>query len=393
MKFQSIALLIAFAARANADDDVPCLAKCDDAKLNCEFIVTRNQFIGELGYYSFEGETECEGTNPTLGIMKDVTYTFIQKDVSNYYHPMGFAYGADGALDDQPELEAGVAGPGSSGDCTDEETVFACPAPMYFADGEYLGAYSNNAVAAPVNSTSDNFGLDDYEPQFFYPLYQWSEQEFSVKLFYDDDSFTGDFFYFCHIHQYMTGRIKFVDANGDFINSVDEPEIPYEYQVPSEYDASCGTYGLEDFQLPNDECPAKFVCDQPKGAVGKFASCIDSMNCAMTVGMTTNVNEGANSAVALFIHQMIPHHQNAVNMCKALLKSGEADCDDITDEDDSACIVAASCQEIINVQNAQIQAYRGVLSELGHDQTDDCVVKIDDKPTLKTGKKKKRKTL
>ena len=62
------------------------------------------------------------------------------------------------------------------------------------------------------------------------------------------------------------------------------------------------------------------------------AECVDSMNYAMIVGMTTSVNQ--DNAIALFNHQMIPHHQNAVNMCKALFKSGETDCDDLADVED-----------------------------------------------------------
>jgi uncharacterized protein (DUF305 family) len=45
--------------------------------------------------------------------------------------------------------------------------------------------------------------------------------------------------------------------------------------------------------------------------------------------MTTD----ATSEIGLFIHQMIPHHQNAVNMAKALLKTGFS-CEDLTNEDD-----------------------------------------------------------
>jgi uncharacterized protein (DUF305 family) len=37
--------------------------------------------------------------------------------------------------------------------------------------------------------------------------------------------------------------------------------------------------------------------------------------------MTTGVM--ASDETALFIHQMIPHHQNAVNMAKTLLKSAK----------------------------------------------------------------------
>jgi len=45
----------------------------------------------------------------------------------------------------------------------------------------------------------------------------------------------------------------------------------------------------------------------------------------MFAGMTTNVNAG--SEAALFLHQMIPHHQNAVNMSKALLKTKTLNCE------------------------------------------------------------------
>jgi len=94
----------------------------------------------------------------------------------------------------------------------------------------------------------------------------------------------------------------------------------------------------------------------------------------MTVGMTTNVNQ--DNALALFIHQMIPHHQNAVNMCKALMASGEMYCDDITWEDTPDCNMSVLCYEIINDQNYQIQVMRTVLDNLTCDETDDCELNI-----------------
>ena len=50
-----------------------------------------------------------------------------------------------------------------------------CPAPMYFLGDKYLGTYSNDMSLASVTTNEDNFGLDDYEPLFFYPLPEWSE--------------------------------------------------------------------------------------------------------------------------------------------------------------------------------------------------------------------------
>merc|ERR1719362_47479 len=59
-----------------------------------------------------------------------------------------------------------------------------------------------------------------------------------------------------------------------------------------------------------------FMCSDEKN-YDQFASCFDAVNCAMhdqmKVAHTGNCQE-------LFINQMIPHHQNAVNMAKILLK-------------------------------------------------------------------------
>jgi hypothetical protein len=367
-----------------------CLADCkmDGDERVCTFTVSRDVFSGELGYYTFEGGGgDCSGTNPTLGMEKQVTYIFRQKDSANYYHALGFAYAADGALLDNPELEPGISGIGDIMNAC--ESAMTCPAPMYMKDGKYLGVYSNNEFISSPAVGGEDFGIDAYEPEFFYPLYDWlGAGEYKVALKFDTN-YDKDIFYFCHIHQGMTGRIKFVDSNGTPLFSADEPEIPYSYQVPSAYDQSCGTFGLEEFQLPNDQCPKKFVCDRPGGKVGEFAECIDSMNCAMLVGMTTNVNN--DNALGLFSHQMIPHHQNAVNMCKSLLKSGEAECANLEDEDDPACVVNVICEEIINVQNAQIQTLMGILEQLDLAPSDDCVVEVSKKDEKKKKKKQNNK--
>lgn len=371
----------------HADDRMPCLGACEGKKekKECKFSMKLNLHAGELGYYTIK---ECgDEANPTIGIEKDVTYIFSQEDETNYYHPLGLAYYSDGAHDDVDELEPGIAPPGSSSNCADGNL---CPAPMYIRSGEYLGVYSNNDKISPVNGDED-FGLDVYEPEFFANVIDWkSAGIYEIALKFDVDDFTQDIFYFCHIHQFMTGRIKFVNSDGVKLEAEDLPEIPYSYDEPSEYDKSCGTFGLDKFQLPHPECPKRFVCDAPdmSTSAGKLADCIDSMNCAMTAGMTTNVH--MDSSIALFIHQMIPHHQNAVNMCKSIMVSGDIDCEDMTDEDDSACVMRALCYEIINVQNFQIQTMKGVLDGEGYDETDDCTVKVD-MPKKKKNKKPKKK--
>ncbi len=81
---------------------------------------------------------------------------------------------------------------------------------------------------------------------------------------------------------------------------------------------------------------------------------------------------------------MIPHHINAVNMAKALLKTDTVDCPslvpsagantsaDVSDD----CPLDAILRDIIGNQNYQIQVMYGVLKDGGFPKTYDCVVDI-----------------
>jgi hypothetical protein len=171
----------------------------------------------------------------------------------------------------------------------------------------------------------------------------------------------------------MSGRIKLVDSAGEPLVVDNTPALGYEYDEVAEFDEKCGTFNTSNYQLPNDQCPDRFVCDVTGEGEGMadFAECLDAMNCAMMVGMTTD----ATSEIGLFIHQMIPHHQNAVNMAKALLKTGLS-CEDLTDDEDPNCIMEGIMREIINGQNAQIQNMRGVLESLEEPAYADCVVPV-----------------
>lgn len=164
----------------------------------------------------------------------------------------------------------------------------------------------------------------------------------------------------------MSGRIKIINSDGTAKYVEDVPELGYEYDEPSEFDQSCGTYNIDPWQSPNDMCPEKFVCDVPSDNVGlkEFSSCIEAMDCAMMAGMTNTVK--SNSEIALFIHQMIPHHQNAVNMAKALLKSEKLNCDDISDDENPHCVIEEIVRSIINGQNHQNKAMRGALEAEGY---------------------------
>ena len=109
----------------------------------------------------------------------------------------------------------------------------------------------------------------------------------------------------------MTGRVKLLKDGKPLNVGANLPEIDYSYDEPTGLDEECGTFGLESFQLPNAGCPEKFACDVPEdnAALAQFVKCIDSMNCAMTAGMTSTLG-GSESEKALFVHRMIPHCQN-----------------------------------------------------------------------------------
>jgi Domain of unknown function (DUF305) len=174
----------------------------------------------------------------------------------------------------------------------------------------------------------------------------------------------------------MSGRIKIL-KNGVPVSSSNKPPIPYAYDVPSSYDQSCGTYGLDAFQLPNPSCPSTFICnaDQGSQSLAAFSDCMNANNCFMMDGMTTGVK--ASSETVLFVHQMVPHHQNAVNMAKSTLHTNVLSCGDITNEQNPDCLLKALLYDVVNTQNHQIQQMRNYLKAYNYPATDNCLVVVD----------------
>ena len=119
----------------------------------------------------------------------------------------------------------------------------------------------------------------------------------------------------------MAGRIK-VYENGAPLNSEDTPALLKEPDVVSEYDQSCGTVGVGDYTRASGKCPSdSFICTEGDETPEQllFGECMYALDCHMNYNMKSIL---ANSdPIVTFIHQMIPHHQNAVNMAKALLKT------------------------------------------------------------------------
>lgn len=178
--------------------------------------------------------------------------------------------------------------------------------------------------------------------------------------------------------------MKLQTADGTRLNPEDSPEIPYKYHEISPFDLGCGTYNLSDWQVrpeagnggAGDLCPRFFVCTTQ---LSNYGSCVEAMNCHMMASMTTTAEGGSNSA--LFAHQMIPHHQNAVNMAKALLYAHpdalECSTSGPVEEGDVqpwACDLSTILYSIVNEQNAQIMDLRSVLSQLGVSEFANCDV-------------------
>ena len=318
--------------------DALCHAQCKTVnnQKECTYKFRLSVFASETGYYSVDG---CEGTQPTLSMEAGVKYIFDQTDITNWMHPLGFAYYPDGAHKGVDELEPGI----KHGDTTYcDPAQNNCMVPRYYTNGAYVGS----AVDAA------DFGLDVYEPDFKLPRGVWAGKKFTVQLTVTDPA-VGDIFYFCHIHDGMSGRIKVMNAGQTVPRQVaDSPALGYEYHGTTAFDTTCGTQGVADFQAGGGKCPdMTFLCGVSGSKAEQFGQCMVALDCAMHVGMRVQLHE---DPLVTFIHQMIPHHQNAVNMAKTLLKTGR-----LAKEDDMQRMM----WEIINSQNAQITEMRGWLAE------------------------------
>mmetsp|Transcript_21096 Transcript_21096/g.37823 ORF Transcript_21096/g.37823 Transcript_21096/m.37823 type:complete len:492 (+) Transcript_21096:151-1626(+) len=286
--------------------DEICLPTCEtresDGKEICTFYAKLDIFASETGYFMFEG---CEhlGYQPTLGMRQNVLHVFDQTNTTNWYHPLGFAYGPDGVYGDNVELERAVPAIGNpDSDCAD---TYSCDCPQYKLNGENL---------VTDETDPEDFGLDEYEGFWFSGgRDEWIDAgNFTVEVNITDDS-TNEIFAFCHIHNQMSFRIKILNAEGEMKNSVTEIEIPYEYVERDDFDVNCGTFNVSNYQ-GHEQCGDHvFHCN---GDADTFNECFAAINCKMMTEMRTT---GNNDPTAEFMYQMIAHHQNAVNMAKILL--------------------------------------------------------------------------
>jgi uncharacterized protein (DUF305 family) len=244
-------------------------------------------FAGEFGYYKVEGHS---GVQPTLTMDLNTEYWLIQKDVTNWMHPLGLAYKPDGAHD--------VKYPGGEGapEVVDSASISTTPGYVYTYYIKHPGAA--NFVAA---------SLDDYEPLFFYPLSEWAKYEFKIKVQIFNASFAKEILYFCHIHNKMSGKI--------LINGGVGPSVQvYAPKISDAFDTKCGTYHATEYR--NKCAGQQFLCGE--GMATDFAQCMQAIDCKMYLHMQSQYIEP--DYATTFMHQMIPHHQNAANMARVLLK-------------------------------------------------------------------------
>lgn len=369
MKFFFVIFLIILINLINQifSQNTLCLPECTGTGTNevCIFNAKLNIYASETGYYEFDG---CEGTQPTLGMKFGVKHIFNQTDETNWFHPLGFAYGPDGVYRNELELEKAQQPPGGS--ICDETTP--CQYPQYLLNGEPL--CSDEPCAA------DDFGLDEYEGVWFSGgRDDWLDAgDFQVEVTITDSA-TTELFYFCHIHNEMSGRIKVLDSSNNEIDSNNNIVIPYNYVNQSEFDQGCGTYGMDEFK---NACEGQnFICPGSSGELGEFDTCMSVIDCAMQEQMRINVDS---DPVSTFMRQMIPHHRNAVMMAKILLKENPAslacgtnydgrrmqDCGD--SGEDGGTPVKTLLWDIINTQNQQITFMKSWLKDNKREEDAQC---------------------
>ena len=117
----------------------------------------------------------------------------------------------------------------------------------------------------------------------------------------------------------MSGRIKICDrVNDECIPRSGEAVQLYEYHVPDSFDQECGTTGASKYK-DGKQCEGhEFLCTARKAQRDDpVFKCFDAIDCAMNAEMRIRYL-GKNEQFAAFLQQMIPHHQNAVNMAKCV---------------------------------------------------------------------------
>jgi hypothetical protein len=328
-------MAIAMASSLFSMAEIPTNQDCDlrDAQ---HIELKWDQYASEKGLYTVSTDSvTCVGASPKLHLNAGQTYTFHQTDISNWYHPVGFAYEPGGAHND--------CGDGS-GECPELGGEDSGTTLQYYVDD------------VPVKDDESTFGLDAYEPLFFHPQEDWKGYKFKVDLIVPN---VKSFYYFCHIHATMSAMVEVHGESDD----AKAPERHDDFFVAppaiSAMDEKCGTVGVSDFvdKYHDHTCQDKaFLCGSNLDST--FNKCMHAIDCKMHHDMAVHTDD---DPVKTFMRQMIPHHANAVSMAKILLKHSSVD-----------DVVAAIARSIINVQNHQIQEMQDYLDDAAADYGKKC---------------------
>ena len=242
---------------------------------------------------------------------------------------------------------------------------------MFLGECPELGGESPTTIQYYVGGAKGadgDFGLDAYEPLFFNSQDWWGAQKaFKVTLTIPTTALYTKIYYFCHIHAGMSAEIEITGSTGGAVlnpatlgmesqasaQAIFTGILAAEQKTVSTHDQACGTYNTYAADTKSSCSNSHFLCGD--GARGDYETCLGAIDCQMHHDMAVSVASGA-SKFATFARQMIPHHQNAVSMAKALLKHhAAADYPAAGTEDQDMDFAKGLARGIINVQNRQIQ--------------------------------------
>ena len=155
----------------------------------------------------------------------------------------------------------------------------------------------------------------------------------------------------------MSGKIIIKNRNGrTYSNRTPELNL-YEPIVNDAFDKKCGTSHVSEYaDGASNECKIEFFAGKKDT---DFEKCLHAIDCQMHYEMYSETGPNERDKIIMFMQQMIPHHANAVNMAKLLLKQAtQAELDAVEDLEDIL-------KEIINTQNYQIHQFRNYLNPEG----------------------------
>ena len=311
------------------------------------FHMRTDLFAGESGHFEVAGKA---GHLPELEMKVGETYLFDQTHHTNWMHPIGFAYFADGHH-------------GQTWGGTPRKVI---------ADFSALKYQTNNAKSKRVeNPEIMEYDTAAYDSAFRHLKSDWLQSKYGAKLTVTDEIAAeaakngGIIYYYSRFHSKTSGKIRLVGSGYQPSGSeapLDQPS------VGDAFDTLCGTYDTSPYRPELGVCTTQgnLLCDELDTP---FEDCMAALNCKMKTEM--QVGAATATPTTTFLQQMIPHHANAINMARVLLKTV-----DLSGEP----FVEGLMYDIINGQTDQVNGMRARLGQLGQLLPED--VSCNDLPAI-----------